>query len=908
MAESLPKTYDFASTEQRLYAWWESTGYFKPKVDKNKKPFVISIPPPNVTGELHLGHAMFVAVEDLMIRYHRMKGDPTLWVPGSDHAGIATQLQVEKMLLREEEVTREELGREAFVKRVWQWKVKYGGIIYNQLRRLGASCDWDRERFTLDDGLSRAVRRAFVTLYNKGAIYRGTYLVNWSPGLKTAVSDLEVEYSEEAGTLFFFKYPVKGSDDYLPVATTRPETILGDTAVAVHPDDERYQAFLGKTVIVPILNREIPVVADEAVDREFGTGAVKVTPGHDATDYAIGQRHGLPVINIMNKDATLNENAGPYKGQDRFACRENLWKDMQAAGLTLKTQPHTLNVPRSQRGGEIVEPLISTQWFVKIKPLAEAAIAAVKDGNIQIVPERFEKVYFNWLENIKDWCISRQLWWGHRIPVWYCADCGQQTCAEVDPTTCAHCGSSKIEQDPDVLDTWFSSGLWPFSTLGWPEETEDLKYFYPTSTLETGYDILFFWVARMIMMGIEFTGQAPFDTVYLHGLVRDGDGRKMSKTLGNVIDPVEVMDQFGTDALRFTLLTGSTPGNDMNLSLQKVEANRNFANKLWNAARFIITNLDKHPPNPSPANKESGVGADLTLADQWIRARLAQTIADVNRLFENFQYGEAGRQVYEFFWSEFADWHIEVAKLQLAEGGERAKHTLDTLVMVLDQCMRLLHPFTPYVTEEIWQHLRKACLTPGRPSPEEGWPEALIIAKWPAPTPTPPPSEPSPMGEGRGEGVIDDFVHIMEVIRAIRNARAENKVEMGKKIAATIVAGDREKLFASQHEVIARLARLEPAQFRILADLPPSEKPKQAAAIVIGRTEVYLPLAGMVDMDAEKKRLIKEIADLDKQIAKLEGLLASDFVNKAPAAVVEKERARLASAKETRAKLAEQLG
>ena len=895
----LPKAYDFKDTEQRLYAWWEKNGYFKPKIDKSKKPFVISIPPPNVTGELHLGHAMFVAVEDLMIRYHRMKGDPTLWVPGSDHAGIATQLQVEKMLLKEEEVTREELGREEFVKRVWQWKEKYGSMIYNQIRRLGASCDWDRVRFTLDDGLSKSVRHAFVSLYNKGLIYRGTYLVNWSPGLKTAVSDVEVEYNEEEGKLYFFKYKFKDSEDSISVATTRPESILGDTAVAVHPDDPRYRDHVGKTVIVPILNREIPVIADSVVDQEFGTGAVKVTPGHDATDYAIGLRHNLPIINVLNKDATMNENAGIYKGQDRFKCRENLWNDMQKAGLTIKTQPHTMNVPRSQRGGEIIEPMISTQWFVKIKPLAEAGIAAVKDGRIKIVPERFEKVYFNWMENIRDWCISRQLWWGHRIPVWYCADCKKETCAEIDPIQCAHCGSKKIEQDPDVLDTWFSSGLWPFSTLGWPTETEDLKYFYPTSTLETGHDILFFWVARMIMMGLEFTGQVPFDTVYLHGLVRDGDGRKMSKTLGNVIDPLEVMDEFGTDALRFTLLTGSTPGNDMNLSLQRVEGNRNFANKLWNAARFIITNLEKTPtPTPPPSVKSpmgEGQGEGVTLADKWIRARLNQTIGDVNRLFENYQYGEAGRQVYEFFWSEFADWYIEVAKLQLAAGGERAWSTLDTLVTVLDQCLRMLHPFTPYVTEEIWQHLRSACLEPNKPKPSEGWADALIIASVPKGDPI-----------SNLQSPISDFTQIMEIVRSIRNARAENKVEMGKKIAAMIVSDDKAALIESQREIIARLANVDSAQLTISATL--KEKPKQAVAMVIGSTEIYLPLAGMVDAVAEKEKLGKQIAELDKQIEKLEKLLGSDFVNKAPANVVEKEKQRLAEAKETRGKMKERLG
>lgn len=903
----LPKAYDFKSTEQRLYAWWEKSGYFKPKIDKSKKPFVISIPPPNVTGELHLGHAMFVAVEDLMIRYHRMKGDPTLWVPGSDHAGIATQLQVEKMLLKEEEVTREELGREEFVKRVWLWKEKYGSMIYNQVRRLGASCDWDRVRFTLDDGLSKAVRHAFVSLYKKGLIYRGTYLVNWSPGLKTAVSDVEVEYNEEEGVWYYFKYKFKDSDDFIPVATTRPESILGDTAVAVHPEDPRYRDHVGKTVIVPILNREIPIVADSVVDREFGTGAVKVTPGHDATDYQIGLRHNLPIINVLNKDATMNENAGPYKGQDRFECRKNLWSDMQKMGLTIKTQPHTMNVPRSQRGGEIIEPMISTQWFVKIKPLAEAGIAAVKDGRIQIVPERFEKVYFNWMENIRDWCISRQLWWGHRIPVWYCADCKKETCAEIDPTQCTHCGSKKIEQDPDVLDTWFSSGLWPFSTLGWPTETDDLKYFYPTSTLETGYDILFFWVARMIMMGLEFTGKAPFDTVYLHGLVRDGDGRKMSKTLGNVIDPLEVMDEYGTDALRFTLLTGSTPGNDMNLSLQRVEGNRNFANKLWNVARFIITNLEK-TPSPIGDFTDRGGREGVTLADKWIRARLNQTIGDVNRLFENYQYGEAGRQVYEFFWSEFADWYIEVAKLQLlpspsgrgagGEGEARIYNTLDTLVTVLDQCLRMLHPFTPYVTEEIWQHLRSACLEAHKPKPSEGWADALIIAKWP--------DSPLLAGEGSGVREMEQFAHIMDIIRAIRNARAENKVEMSKKIAAMIVSDDKAALIESQREIIARLAIVDSAQLTISAAL--KEKPKQAVAIVIGSTEVYLPLAGMVDADAEKEKLGKQIAELDKQIEKLEKLLGSDFVNKAPANVVEKEKQRLAEAKETRGKMKERLG
>ena len=711
---TLPKTYDFHSTEQRIYDWWERQGYFQPINDPNKpgfdpsvKPFVISIPPPNITGELHLGHALFVAMEDLMIRYHRMKGIPTLWVPGTDHASIATELQVEKMLNREG-TSREAIGRDEFLRRSWIWKEKYGGIITRQIRRLGASCDWGRERFTLDASLSRAVREAFVRLYEKGLIYRGPRLINWSPGLKTAVSDLEVEYSEEPGTLYYFKYilstTTSNQEEFIPIATTRPETILGDTAVAVHPDDQRYQKYIGRNVIVPILGRLIPVIADDYVDREFGGGALKVTPGHDPNDYAIAERHGLPVISILDKNACVNENGGPYQGQDRFECRKNLWEDMRSAGLVIKEQPYTLNVPRSQRGGEIIEPMISTQWFVRIQSLAESALQVVQDGRIRIVPEHFTKVYYNWLENIDDWCISRQLWWGHRIPVWYCSDCGQMTCTREDPIHCDHCGSVCLEQDPDVLDTWFSSGLWPFSTLGWPEETPDYRYYYPTSIMETGYDILFFWVVRMIMDGLEFTGKIPFNTVYLHGLIRDEHGQKMSKSKGNVIDPLPVMDEFGTDALRFTMLVGSTPGNDMSLSLKKVEASRNFANKIWNAGRFVISavgvisdlglGLGEEGIGPGePEQRTVGGGAHsggtgvssretnvqvthheslvpVTLADRWILARLCTMVRDVDRLFQGLQYGEAGRQIYEFFWGDFADWYVEIAKLQMMDAGK----------------------------------------------------------------------------------------------------------------------------------------------------------------------------------------------------------------------------------------------
>ncbi|MCJ7676570.1 MAG: valine--tRNA ligase, partial [Anaerolineales bacterium] len=722
---SLPKTYDFHSVEQRLYAWWEARGYFRPRPAEGRKPFVISMPPPNVTGELHLGHALVVSVEDLMIRAQRMKGVPALWVPGTDHAGIATQLQVEKHLLKTEEVAREEMGREEFVRRTWEWKAKYGGIITQQLRRLGASCDWERERFTLDEGLSRAVRTAFVQLYAKGLIYRGSYLINWSPGLRTAVSDLEVEYAEEQGTLYYFRYPIAGSDEFIPVATTRPETILGDTAVAVHPDDARYRHLIGKTCLVPILKRTIPVIHDTYVDQEFGTGALKITPGHDPADYEIGQRHGLAVINLLNPDATMNENAGPYAGLDRFEARKRLWADMQAAGLTIKAEAYTMQVPRSQRGGEIVEPMVSTQWFVKMKPLAEPALESVRRGDIRIVPERFTKVYYNWLENIRDWCISRQLWWGHRIPAWYCDACGEMTVALDDPSACAHCGSGRLEQDRDVLDTWFSAGLWPFSTLGWPADTDDLRAYYPTSVMETGYDILFFWVARMIMCGLEFTGQAPFHTVYLHGLVRDEHGRKMSKTAGNFVDPLRIIDEYGTDALRFALLTGSTPGNDINVSLQRVEAGRNFANKLWNATRLVLSALERAPARPAELPAP-------TLADQWILSRLEHVRREVNRLFDAYQYAEAGRQIHEFLWGEFADWYLEASKLQMDEGGGRAWLTGRTLVAVLDACLRMLHPYMPFVTEELWQHLKGAAsASAGGFIEPDAWGEALITAAWP---------------------------------------------------------------------------------------------------------------------------------------------------------------------------------
>ena len=896
MTKELAKTYDFNENEDRLYQWWWEQGYFKPRNDPNEpdfdpkvKPFVISIPPANITGRLHLGHAIVVSLQDLMIRYHRMKGEPSLWVPGVDHAGIATQLQVENKL-REEGTSRKELGRDKFLDRTWAWKEEYGGIITQQIRRLGASCDWDRERFTLDEGLSKAVREAFVSLYEKGWIYRGPRMINWSPGLMTAVSDLEVEYSQEEGKLYYFKYMIDGSDEYIPVATTRPETILGDTAVAVHPEDDRFMHLVGKQAVVPMLGRKIPVIADAYVDREFGTGALKITPGHDPHDNEIGLRHNLELINVLDKDASINENGGLYEGLDRFECREKLWVDMEEAGLVIKVEPYLMKVPRSQRGGEVIEPLVSTQWFVNIQEMADAALKAVKDGRVEIIPDRFKKVYYNWMENIEDWCISRQLWWGHPIPVWYCDDCKEMTVAREDPVNCQHCGSTNLRQDPDVLDTWFSSALWPFSTLGWPDQTPDLAYFYPTSVMETAYDILFFWVARMIMAGLEFTGQVPFHTVYLHGLIRDENGQKMSKTKNNVIDPLEVMDELGTDALRFTLLVGSTPGNDTNLSVKKVEANRNFANKLWNAGRYVIHQLGQMPT--APENEP-----DWTLADRWIWARLKQLSETVNRLFETYQFGEAGRQIYDFFWMEFADWYLEISKDQIAEGGDRAFYTVQSLVSIFDTCLRFLHPFTPFVTEALWGHLKSACQeTSGHLVPNVGWEEALIVANWPERIPF----------EGWEEEAIEDFTLIQEMVRSIRNVRAEYKVQPGHKIACTISAGDKLGLVEANKQILIALAGVDPETLSIVKD--PIKPSNEQVTLVVTPVEITLPMAGLVDIEAERQRLEKERKEAEEQIKRLEKLLASPFAQKAPPEVVQNERDKLQTYRETVTRITQQLG
>ncbi len=893
--DMLPKKYDFKSVEARLYKFWEENGYFKPTNDPNlpghdptKKPYVISIPPPNVTGVLHLGHVIFVTLEDLMIRHQRMKGVPTLWVPGTDHAGIATQLQVE-MKLKEEGTSREEVGRNTFLEETWNWKEEHGGRIVEQIRRLGASCDWSRERFTLDDGLSRAVREAFVHLYEKGLIYRGPRLINWSPSLQTAVSDLEVEHTEEKGKLYYFKYQLaEDPDQFIPVATTRPETILADTAVAVHPDDDRYKAFIGKKALVPILGREIPVIGDEYVSMDFGTGALKITPGHDPNDYEIGLRHNLDLLSMLDKKARVTEVGGPYQGQDRFEARKNLWQDMRDAGLVIKEEDYMHQVPRAQRGGEIIEPMISTQWFVDIKPLAEKALKAVQEGEIEIIPERFKKVYYNWMENIHDWCISRQLWWGHRIPVWYCDECGELTVSRQDPSACQACGSTNIQQDPDVLDTWFSSGLWPFSTLGWPDETPDLKYYFPTTMMETGYDILFFWVARMIMFSLELTGKAPFEIVYLHGLVMDEHGQKMSKSKGNVIDPIDVMNDMGTDAVRFTMLVGSTPGINTNLSLTKVEANRNFANKIWNAGRFVLGNLENAPQSPQ-------ADPDWTLADSWIWSRTQDLIRNVNRLFDNHQYGEAGRYIYDFFWGDYADWYLEISKSQIAAGGDRAFYTIETLIKVLDLCMRLLHPFTPYVTEELWQHLKKAVQNSPFKDRIPDWDEALMISSWPE-------SRPRESWENQK---VQDFELIQDIVRTIRNLRAEKNIKHGKLIPANLVTSEYHDMLLGEMASLAALAQLDPAQTLITKEL--KEKPQGQIALVAGPVEIYLPLSGLLDLNDEKKRLSTELNELEGEIIRLEGLLSSPFAKKAPEAVVKKEQDKLSGYQETALRLQEQI-
>lgn len=898
-APELSKNFDFTA-EERIYNWWESQGYFKPNIDLDGPPFVISMPPPNVTGALHMGHAMFVTLEDIMTRYWRMKGRPTLWLPGTDHAGIATQLVVEKMLASEG-IRREDLSRDEFIGKVWEWKRKYGRTITNQLKRLGASCDWSREHFTLDEQLSQAVVEAFIRLHEKGLIYRGTYMVNWSPNLQTAVSDLEVEYSDERGTLFYFKYQVAGGsmDEFLAIATTRPETLFGDTAIAVHPQDDRYANYVGKMAVVPMSGgREIPIIADDYVDREFGTGALKITPGHDPNDYAIGKKLGLPLVNIMNKDGTLNENAGPYRGLDRFVARSRLWSDLEAAGLALKAEPYILRVPRSQRGGEVVEPLVSEQWFLKMEPLANKALEALENGDLRIIPERFEKTYNRWLLNIKDWCISRQLWWGHRIPVWHIEGReGEYIVArdEEDAYRKAHDKygpNVELEQDPDVLDTWFSSGLWPFSTLGWPNTmSEDFLHFYPTTVLETGHDILFFWVARMVMMGIEFTGRVPFSYVYLHGLVRDSQGRKMSKTLGNVVDPIGIIKEYGTDALRFTLATGTTPGQDINLSSERLAANKAFTNKLWNAGKYILQNL----PSKSDTSAWTEIWdwkfdtndalLHLPLTERWVVTKIHELTDLVTTSYERFYYGEVGRSIYDFFWSEFADWYIEASKTRIyrKEDSSSAVCAQAVLVYVFQNILKLLHPFMPYVTEELWQAF-----------PDRG--TALIVADWPERL------------LPRDTEAVEKFENLQSLVRAIRNARAEYSVEPAKRISATIVATHEIQDYISREKaVLALLARLDPGNVHF-TDIPPEHAKLAVHLVVREGLEAYLPLKDMVDISTEIERVSKRLTKLQSEYDGLMKNLASpNFVGKAPEAVVQGVRDKANDAEEKLAMLKKRL-
>ncbi len=889
----MAKAYESQRVEQRLYEWWERSGFFTPPETSDRPPFVVSMPPPNVTGELHMGHAMFVTIEDVMVRWHRMLGEPTLWLPGTDHAGIATQLQVER-LLQSEGTSRQQIGREEFLRRTWEWKEKYGGEITRQLRRLGASCDWTRERFTLDPMLSRAVRAAFKRLYDDGLIYRGYRLVNWSPNLQTAVSDLEVEYEERDMAMYHVRYPLASDDwrpgvwgsgrwaagapEFITVATTRPETIMGDTAVAVNPDDPRYRHLIGRMVALPAIGRLIPIIADDYADPEFGTGAVKITPAHDPNDYLVGQRHHLPMINIMNADATLNAEAGPYAGLDRFEARRRLIDDLEREELLVEVRPHRMSVGISQRGGEVVEPLLSEQWFVRAKPLADLALAAVREGRTRIVPERFEKVFFHWLENIQDWCISRQLWWGHRIPVWYTPDGQMIVPGPDDPDP----QGEGLVQDPDVLDTWFSSALWPFSTLGWPDDTPDMRRFYPTSVMETGYDILFFWVARMMMMGCYLTGETPFHTVYLHGLVRDKDGRKMSKTYGNVVNPLDVIDQYGADALRFTLATSSSPGQDLNLNPERIESARNFANKLWNIARFVLSKLDDANGSQTISDPQPG-----TLADRWILSRYHRLAADVDRLMRAYNFGEAGRGIQDFLWSEFADWYVEVAKVQFEQESLRPS-TRTVLYTVLEGALRLLHPFMPFVTEETWQYL-----VDDRRS--DTAPVSIMIASYPQPDPT-----------QIDERVERDWALVQALITGIRNIRTEYKVEPARLIAATIVAGAQMTLIESQRSIIARLARVDANQLTIIEAL--DQTPSNAATLVIGAVETYLPLAGMIDLEAERARLLRELEAAQAEAARREARLSTPgFVDKAPAAVVQRERDGLAAVRETIARLQDRL-
>ncbi len=870
----LDKSYTPEVVEDAWYKYWSDKGYFHAEIEKGKKPFTIVIPPPNVTGALHIGHALNNTLQDVVIRKKRMQGIVSLWLPGTDHAGIATQNVVEQQLAKEG-LRRQDVGREKFVERVWEWKEKHGDRIIEQLKKLGCSCDWERERFTLDEEYSHAVRTVFVSLYNDGLIYRGEYIINWCPQHQTALSDIEVEYEETKGKLWYIKYPLKGEEDMVVVATTRPETMLGDTAVAVHPDDKRFKNLVGKTVILPLLDREIPIVADSFVDPEFGTGAVKVTPAHDPNDFDIGQRHDLPQVNIFTEEAVLTKEAGPYEGLDRYAGREAVLKDLEKGGYLEKTESHMHSVGHCYRCHTVVEPYLSNQWFVSMKPLAEPAIKTVRDGKIEFVPKRWEKIYFEWMENIRDWCISRQLWWGHRIPVWYC-DCGDVIVSTTDPDKCTKCGSSDIRQDEDVLDTWFSSWLWPFATLGWPEQTEDLKFFYPTSLLSTAFDIIFFWVARMIMAGLYFAGDIPFDQVYIHALIRDSKGRKMSKSRGNVIDPLEVIEWSGTDALRFTLASLAVPGRDVVLSEDRIEGYRHFVNKIWNASRFIMMNLDDYDPEFVPEK------SDLTLADSWILSRLQDVIKEVDGEFDTYRFSEACRLLYSFFWNEFCDWYIEWSKNRLKEPGNARKTTQYVLLKVLDTSLRLMHPVIPFVTEEVWQKL-----------PGAG--ESIMVARWPE------------ADERKvDKTAVEKASVLIDVTNAVRQTKHELGIPITQKVDVVFVSSDMEKsgVLTENIENLKLLARLE----KVAIGEEAGDVGRSAKAVAAG-IEIYIPLGDLIDTDKEKERLRADIEEIEGKLKKSRAKLDNPvFVEKAAPEVVAKERVRVSDLEDKKAKLESQLG
>lgn len=867
----LEKIYSPNTVEDKWYALWEEKGYFRGDVNKDKEPFCIVIPPPNVTGQLHMGHALDETYQDIIIRQKRMQGYNALWIPGTDHAGIATQARVDDHIRKEEGITRQELGRDEFLKRVWAWKEEYGDRIIKQLKKLGASADWERERFTMDEGCSRAVREVFVQLYEKGLIYQGHYSVNWCPHCSTTLSDIEVNHEDHQGKLYRIKYPLAAGEGFIEIATTRPETMLGDTAVAVNPADVRYVDLIGDSVIVPLINREVKIIADDYVDPSFGTGMVKITPAHDPNDFEIGLRHKLEQIQVIGLDATMTPEAQSYAGMDRYACRKQVVADLESLGLLVEVKDHGHAVGECYRCDTVVEPLVSKQWFVKMKPLAEPAIAAVKDGTIRFIPDRFSKNYLHWMENIRDWCISRQLWWGHRIPVWYCDDCGESFASKEDPTCCTKCASATINQDPDVLDTWFSSALWPFSTMGWPDETKELDHFYPTSVLVTGFDIIPLWVSRMIFMGLEFMEERPFPDVLIHGLVRDDQGRKMSKSLGNGVDPLDVIAAYGADALRFTLVIGVSPGNDLRYIPEKVEAYRNFANKIWNAARFSLMNLTDFDPSLGSLEQ------NLTVADQWILSRYEFAVSEVTRFLDRYDVGEGARVLYDFIWNELCDWYIEWIKPRLyGKQGEQSKYTAQyVLWYVMRNSMQLLHPYMPFITEEIWQHLPGAT-------------ETIMLAPWPVTT---------SLRHIEAEKTMD---LLMNVITEIRALRSEKQVPPGRKIAAVCQANEAKLAVLTENsEYLKTLGGLETLDLQA-----PGQKLERSVSAVTDGVEILLPLAGMVDMVAEIARMEKDLVKAKAEWARSQGKLGnSSFVNKAPAAVIAKEQEKMETMADTVQKL-----